>query len=257
MKALTIKARKNFPHFTLDVSWEMDREILVLFGPSGSGKSVTLQIIAGLLRPDEGVVASDGRVFFDSSSAINISPQKRSMGYVFQDRALFPHMTVKQNIAYGLLGADKAKKAGLVSELIARFHLKEVQDRHPHQISGGQKQRVILARTLIGRPQLLLLDEPFCALDNALRKEMHRLLIEIRRDFDIPIILVTHDLLEAYALPDKVVLYSHGQVAQTGTPKEIFRNLPNLDLDVYLALNLPELIDRAGCSVEPLLTGST
>jgi molybdate transport system ATP-binding protein len=244
MKALTVRAKKAFGHFSLDVSWDMEREILVLFGPSGSGKSVTLQVIAGLLQPDEGYVASEERVFHDSSTGLNVPPQQRSVGYVFQDRVLFPHMTVRQNIAYGLPNADKSTKVKMVSHLVSQFRLKDVQDKHPDQISGGQKQRVTLARALIGRPKLLLLDEPFSALDNNLRSEMHNLLLDIRRDFDVPIVLVTHDLLEAYALADKVVLYGQGRISHVGSPQDIFYNPSNPDLDLYMALNLPLLINR-------------
>lgn len=244
MNALTVRAKKAFGHFTLDVSWEMEREILVLFGPSGSGKSVTLQVIAGLFQPDEGYVASEERVFFDSSAGLHLPPQQRSVGYVFQDRVLFPHMTVKQNIAYGLPSADRSTQAKLVSQLVSRFRLMDVKDKHPDQISGGQKQRVTLARALIGKPKLLLLDEPFSALDNNLRAEMHNLLLEIRRDFDVPIVLVTHDLLEAYALADRVAVYTQGKVIHVGNPEEIFASSSNPDLDLYLSLSLPLLINR-------------
>lgn len=244
MNALTVRAKKAFGHFTLDVSWEMGREMLVLFGPSGSGKSVTLQIIAGLFHPDEGYVASEERVFYDSSIGLHLPPQQRSVGYVFQDRVLFPHMTIRQNIAYGLPTADRSTQTKKVSQLVNRFHLEDVQDKHPHQISGGQKQRVTLARALIGKPKLLLLDEPFSALDNNLRTEMHTLLLEIRRDFDVPIVLVTHDLLEAHALADRVALYSQGKVVHVGSTQEIFRSSSNPDLDLYVALNLPLLINR-------------
>jgi molybdate transport system ATP-binding protein len=244
MKALTVRAKKAFGHFSLDVFWEMDREILVLFGPSGSGKSITLQIIAGLVQPDEGYVASQDGVFYDGSVGLNVPPQKRSVGYVFQDRVLFPHMTVRQNIAYGLAKADKSTKIKMASQLVSRFRLNDVQNKLPDQISGGQKQRVTLARALMAKPKLLLLDEPFSALDNALRNEMHTLLLDIRREFDVPIVLVTHDLLEAYALADKVVLYSQGRVAHVGSPYEIFHSPSNPDLDLYMALNLPLLINR-------------
>lgn len=244
MRALTVRAKKAFGHFSLDVAWEMEREILVLFGPSGSGKSVTLQVIAGLVEPDEGYVASEELIFQDSSTGLNIPPQKRSVGYVFQDRVLFPHMTVRQNIAYGLPKADKATKTDMVSGLIRRFRLNDVEHKLPDHISGGQKQRVTLARALIGRPKLLLLDEPFSALDNVLRNEMHRLLLDIRREFDVPIVLVTHDILEAYTLADRVVLYSHGGVVHVGQPQEVFHSTSNLDLDLYMALNLPLLINR-------------
>lgn len=244
MRALAVRAKKALGHFNLDVSWEMDREILVLFGPSGSGKSITLQIIAGLVSPDEGYVASEERIFYDGSTGLNVPPQKRSVGFVFQDRVLFPHMTVRQNIAYGLPNADKSTRNERVSRLVDRFRLNDVEHRLPDQISGGQKQRVTLARALIGKPKLLLLDEPFSALDNVLRSEMHRLLLDVRREFDVPIVLVTHDVLEAYALADRVVLYSQGRIAHIGSPQEIFYSQTNPDLDLYLALNMPLLINR-------------
>jgi molybdate transport system ATP-binding protein len=132
----------------------------------------------------------------------------------------------------------------MVSQLVNRFRLKDVQDKLPDQISGGQKQRVTLARALMNRPKLLLLDEPFSALDNVLRSEMHRLLLDIRREFDVPIVLVTHDILEAYALADRVALYGQGRVARIGNLDELFHNPSNPDLDLYMALNLPLLINR-------------
>jgi molybdate transport system ATP-binding protein len=242
---ISLNVKKTMGNFTLDVEWEMDRELMVLFGPSGAGKSVTLQMLAGLLRPDEGRIVSDGRVFFDSTSGHDLPPQKRSLGYVFQDRALFPHMTVKQNIGYGVLGVDRESREAMVRTMIETFHLEDVEHKHPSQISGGQKQRVTLARALIGRPEALLLDEPFSALDNNLRIEMRQLLRGIRRDFDVPIVLVTHDLLEAYTMADYVVIYAAGRVVQAGTPDQIFNHTSNPDLDLYMALNLPFLLGRA------------
>jgi molybdate transport system ATP-binding protein len=242
---LSLKARKILGNFTLDVSWEMDRELMVLFGPSGAGKTITLQMLAGLLRPDEGRIVSGDRVFFDSASGIDLPPQERSLGYVFQDRALFPHMTVRQNIGYGVLGVDQAAREAMVRTMIETFHLEDVENKHPSQISGGQKQRVTLARALIGRPEALLLDEPFSALDNNLHIEMRQLLRGIRRDFNVPIILITHDLLEAYTLADNVVIYSAGRVIQVGTPEQLFNRTSNPDLDLSMVLNLPFLIGQA------------
>lgn len=239
---ISLKIRKTMGNFTLDVAWEMDRELMVLFGPSGAGKTVTLQMLAGLMKPDAGRIVSDGRVFFDSASGEDLPPQKRSLGYVFQDRALFPHMTVKQNIGYGVLGVDKESREAMVKAMIGTFHLEDVEHKHPSQISGGQKQRVSLARALIGRPEALLLDEPFSALDNNLRIEMRQLLRDIRRDFDVPIILVTHDLLEAYTLADYVVIYAAGRVVQAGAPEQLFNRASNPDMDLYMALNLPFLL---------------
>jgi molybdate transport system ATP-binding protein len=242
---LSVVIKKTLGNFSLDVSWSMERELLVLFGPSGAGKTLTLQMLAGLMRPDEGRIVSGNLVFFDRASGIDLPPQRRSLGYVFQDRALFPHMTVRQNIGYGVRGVDRAGRDERVREMIGIFHLEDLEHKYPSQISGGEKQRVTLARALIGRPEALLLDEPFSALDNNLRIEMRRLLRSIRRDFDVPIVLVTHDLLEAYTLADRVALYEAGRVVEVGTPRQLFNPASNPDLDFYMALNLPFLIGRA------------
>lgn len=241
---LTVRLRKNTGKFLLDISWEMDNEILVLFGHSGSGKSMTLQLMAGLMEPDEGRIVSDGKVFYDSSKGINLSPQKRSFGYAFQDRVLFPHMTVDENIRYGLTRSSDGNREKKVRQMLDIFHLDGIGNKYPSEISGGQKQRVTLARALIGRPGALLLDEPFSALDNTLRIEMRQLLMRIRKEFDVPIVLVTHDLLEAYTMADKVALYAGGLVAQTGTPGEIFYAPSSPDVDFYLALNFPFLANQ-------------
>ena len=154
----------------------MTNELAVLFGYSGAGKSLTLQLIAGLLKPDAGRITANGDVLFDSQKRINVPPQRRSLGYVFQDLALFPHMTVRQNIAYGATGLPRGARQERVGEMLEVFHLEDLADKPPAEISGGQKQRVALARALIRRPQALLLDEPFSALDNPLRREMRQFL---------------------------------------------------------------------------------
>ncbi len=221
---LSVKLLKKVKGFTLDVEWEIGNELAILLGGSGSGKSMTLQLIAGLMEPDEGFIRSNGSIFFDKTSGINISPQHRSLGYVFQDRVLFPHMTVKENIAYGLKGGSESEKRGQkVKEMIRLFHLQGLEDMYPSEISGGQKQRVALARALIGRPKALLLDEPFSALDNTLRLEMKRLLQEIRAEFEIAVVLVTHDIFEAYSMGDSIIVYSSGRVEQVGRRDDVFR----------------------------------
>jgi molybdate transport system ATP-binding protein len=221
---LSVKLLKKVKGFTLDVEWEIGNELAVLFGGSGSGKSMTLQLIAGLMEPDEGFIRSNGSIFFDKTSGINISPQHRSLGYVFQDRVLFPHMTVKENIAYGLTRESGPEKRGhKVKEMIRLFHLQGLEDMVPSEISGGQKQRVALARALIGRPKALLLDEPFSALDNTLRLEMRRLLQEIRAEFEIGVVLVTHDIFEAYSMGDSIIVYSSGRVEQVGRTDDVFQ----------------------------------
>jgi molybdate transport system ATP-binding protein len=234
--------KKRLGNFSLDVSWEMDNELIVLFGPSGAGKSLTLQMIAGLIEPEEGFIYSGNRILFDKAASVNVPPQQRALGYVFQDRVAFPHMTVEENIAYGLTRGHRGDKDRKVREMISLFHLEGLENKYPGEISGGQKQLVTLARALIGRPDALLLDEPFSALDTVLRTEMRQLLQDIRRQFNTPIILVTHDMLEAYSMADKVVVYSEGKVAQVGTPTLIFGGASNPDVDLFLALNYPILM---------------
>jgi len=219
---LSVSLKKQVNGFTLDIQWETDNESVVLFGYSGSGKSMTLQLIAGLMEPDEGFIHLDRNVLFDKGKNINIPPQKRNIGYVFQDCALFPHMTVKENIAFGIKGLSKTKRGIRVKEMIETFRLEDIRNKIPSEISGGQKQRVALARALIRRPELLLLDEPFSALDNPIRLEMRRLLQDVKERFNIPVILVTHDLVEAYTIADSIIVYSGGTVAQIGTPSEVF-----------------------------------
>jgi molybdate transport system ATP-binding protein len=219
---LSVRIVKKVEGFTLDVEWQIDNELAVLFGYSGSGKSMTLQCIAGLMKPDEGLIRANGDLFFDHALKVDVPPEKRSFGYVFQDRVLFPHMTVRGNIHYGCKGLLKSEIRLKVDEMIGLFHLRGLEDRFPAEISGGQKQRVALARALIGRPDALLLDEPFSALDHPIRLEMIRFLKEVRKEFNLPVVLITHDVFEAYALADKVIVYSGGKVVRTGSPGEIF-----------------------------------
>ncbi|TAN46106.1 MAG: ATP-binding cassette domain-containing protein [Nitrospirae bacterium] len=218
---IALNIRKRVNGFSLDMSWATGTGIAVLFGHSGAGKTMTLQMIAGLMQPDWGYIRFGNRTFFDSSRNIDLPPQQRSLGYVFQDLALFPHMTVSQNIFYGGNGMPKDEKTERTAEMIERFRLSGLENKLPPEISGGQKQRTAIARALIRRPDALLLDEPFSALDNPLRIEMRELLKEVRQGFDIPVVLVTHDLFEAYTLADTMIVCGGGRVIQTGTPAEV------------------------------------
>jgi len=221
---LSITLKKKVNGFSLDVAWEIGNELAVLFGYSGAGKSLTLQLIAGLMKPDSGVITANGKAYFDSGQDINIPPQHRSFGYVFQDLALFPHMTVKHNILYGAKGVAKDVRMERFSGMIESFRLHGLENKLPAEISGGQKQRVAFARALVRRPDVLLLDEPFSALDNPLRVEMRAFLLQVRKDFDIPVVLVTHDVVEAYTMPDTLIVYANGRVVQKGTPPEVFNS---------------------------------
>ncbi|MCU0578208.1 MAG: ATP-binding cassette domain-containing protein [Desulfobacterota bacterium] len=222
--ALSLKLYKRVNGFILDVAWTVQEETAVLFGYSGAGKSLTLQMIAGLMRPDRGTIRLEEWPLFDSRAGIDIRPQDRAIGYVFQDLALFPHMTVQENILYGAKGLGKEERLGRTGELIELLHLEGLPAKRPAEISGGQAQRVALARALIRRPKLLLLDEPFSALDNPLRLELQRCLTGAARQYRIPVILVTHDLNEALKLGDRIIVYSQGRVMQAGSPLEVQDN---------------------------------
>lgn len=219
---ISFSARKVFSGFTLDASWDIGNELVAIFGYSGAGKSMTLQMIAGLLTPDEGNIVLGESVLFDSRRNVNARPQKRSIGYVFQDLALFPHMTVGENIRYGGHGIERNEQDERCRELLRMFRITGLENRLPSQISGGQKQRVALARALIRRPAALLLDEPFSALDMPIRFEMRTMLKEVQRSFNMPVVLITHDADEALAVADRMIVYADGRVMQTGSPDEIF-----------------------------------
>ncbi len=219
---LSVKLLKKVNGFTLDVEWKIGNDLAVLFGFSGAGKSMTLQLIAGLMKPDDGVIKLNKNVLLDSSLKINLPPQERPFGYVFQDLALFPHMTVKANILYGAKGLDRVERQARVKGMIEIFRIEGLENRLPAEISGGQKQRVALARALMRKPEALLLDELFSALDNPIRLEMRSLLNDIRREFNIPVILVTHDIIEAYTMADGIIAYAGGRVKQVGSPNEVF-----------------------------------
>jgi molybdate transport system ATP-binding protein len=231
---LSVRLKKKVDGFSLDVAWEIGNELAVLFGHSGSGKSMTLQMITGLMRPDEGTVCSDSTIYFDSAEGVDSPPQARSFGYVFQDLALFPHMTVMRNIAFGASEVPRKERRSRAQELIEAFRLADIENRYPSEISGGQKQRVAFARALIRQPDLLLLDEPFSALDQPVRIEMRHFLKEVRRRFGIPVVLVTHDSNEAAFLAERVIVYSHGRVAQTGSWEEISARPASPEVEVLV-----------------------
>ncbi|MCX5901969.1 MAG: ATP-binding cassette domain-containing protein [Proteobacteria bacterium] len=234
---LSVKLRKKVNGFSLDVAWEVGNELAVIFGPSGSGKSMTLQLIAGLMYPDDGVVSLGGKIFYDGKQKIWLTPQQRSIGYVFQDLALFPHMTAEQNILYGAAGISPQDRERRLRDIMNLFHLEGLEHKLPCEISGGQKQRVAFARALIRQPDLLLLDEPFSALDHQLRTEMHDFLRDVRSIYRIPVILVTHDIFEAYCLADKVIVYADGINVDMGTPQEIFneQNMPDCETPLFFS----------------------
>ncbi len=211
-KTLASRGRR----FVLKAAFSSSEGFVVLFGPSGSGKTLTLQSIAGLLTPDSGKIVLRDSVLFDSKSGINIRPQHRKIGYVFQDYALFPHLTVFENIGFGLRkrwlqplsSTDRLK----VEEFLDIFEIKHLAAGFPFDLSGGQRQRVALARALIRNPEILLLDEPFSALDTFLRVKLRNELLAIQTRFKVPVIMITHDPEDIRAFAETLVTYDAGQV---------------------------------------------
>jgi len=186
---LQVRIQKRLDAFDLDVELEVDTGLTVLFGPSGAGKTMTLRAVAGLLTPDAGHIAINGECLFDSAQGVNLPPQRRRVGYVMQDYALFPHLTVAENIAFGLTGHTAREKQLIVREMLEVMRLEGLGSRRPDRLSGGQQQRVALARALVIQPRVLLLDEPFAALDTPLRSRLRRDLVEVRQRFDLPILV--------------------------------------------------------------------
>ena len=218
---LEVRLVKRLPGFTLDVAWTADGGVAALFGPSGSGKTLTLQCLAGLLRPDEGRIVVDGRVLFDAAAGADIPPQARRVGYVFQGYALFPHLTVAENVGFGLRGRPRDERARRVADVLTRLGLVGLERRRPAELSGGQRQRVALGRALAVDPALLLLDEPLSALDAPLRRALRAELRAVLSEWGTAAVVVTHDFGEAYRLGDRIVVYEGGRVVQAAPRAEL------------------------------------
>ena len=221
--SLIVDVKKTFGDFTLDVHFTAENGVMALLGASGCGKSMTLKCIAGIEKPDEGHIELDGEVLFDSSMHINLPPQKRRVGYLFQNYALFPNMTVRQNILCGLnREKDRETKEKRVRDMLRMMQLEGLEDRKPVQLSGGQQQRVALARILVNDPQLLLLDEPFSALDSNLRDSLKVEMRDLLQSFGREVLMVTHDRTEAYNMSSKIAVMDRGRLLTIKTPKELF-----------------------------------
>ena len=214
---LSVDITKNLPDFSLSIRFSIERDILVLFGPSGCGKTTTLRSIAGLLQPDGGRIVNDGEVFFDAAGKIFIPPRQRRIGYMFQDFALFPHMSVYRNIWYGVRDHDREARQ-MYEKLTSLLKIGHLAERSPGQLSGGEKQRVALARALMAQPKILLLDEPLSSLDTETRLEVRNELREMERIWNIPFILVTHDPDEASFLGDQVLYMQKGRQVGLAAP---------------------------------------
>jgi molybdate transport system ATP-binding protein len=220
--SLSVRVCKTLAReFSLEAEFEVAAGITILFGQSGAGKSTLLNCIAGLMAPDAGRIALDANVLFDSVRKVNISARKRSVGYLFQNLALFPHLTVKQNVQYGLAKAPAAVRDKKVSTILESFRIAHLLAGKPNELSGGERQRVALARSLVTDPKVLLLDEPLTALDASTKSEIIADLRAWNASHEIPIIYVTHAVRETFALGERVVVLDNGRVVAKGTPQEV------------------------------------
>jgi len=224
--SLEVDIKKELPQFKLELAFSAGSTVLGILGSSGAGKSMTLRCIAGLETPARGRIILQDTVLFDSEKGINLPAKKRQIGFLFQNYALFPHLTVWQNISFGLLGVPKKEQVRRVEEKIAMVRLEGFEHRLPHQLSGGQQQRTALARALIMEPRALLLDEPFSALDSHLKSQVGGELLEVLSAYRGVTIFVTHDLEELYRICDKLMILNDGQKIATGNKEDLFERPP-------------------------------
>ena len=227
---LEVEIKKAVEGFSLDISIKSDAQRIGVLGPSGSGKSMTLKCIAGIDRVDKGHIVLDGRTLYDSESGVGVIPQNRRVGYLFQNYALFPTMTVMQNIMAAVKG-PRSKKREAADAILCRFGLKELQNRLPHELSGGQQQRTALARIMAAKPDLILLDEPFSALDGHIRGRMQEELNEMLRNFQGQVLMVSHDLDDICRFSEDLFIVSAGKIIRGGRKKDV--------------LNFPESVETA------------
>lgn len=226
--SLNINIEKHFGTFNLSTKFEHENGILGFLGESGSGKSMTLKCISGLVRPSSGKIIINNNTFFDSDKRINLCPQKRKVGYLFQNYALFPNMTILENIQISISNAKDKEKISLCTEYIERLGLSNLEKHYPWQLSGGQQQRAALARALITNPETLLLDEPFSALDQHLRNNLEKELMSILKSYNGNVIFVTHDIAEAYRVCDNIIVYENGKSLKKRDKKSLFKKPQSL-----------------------------
>ena len=219
--SLLVEIEKQLGNFHLDVRFQAETETLALLGASGCGKSMTLKCIAGIMTPDRGRIVLNGRVLFDSEAGIDLPPQQRRVGYLFQNYALFPTMTVEKNILCGIRSGSKAEKAAALSATLHRFRLEDLEKRYPAQLSSGQQQRVAIARALAMDPEVLLFDEPTSALDPEMVGEVLDVMVNLAEE-GMTMICVTHEMGFARTVADRLIFMDQGQIVEAGKPDTLF-----------------------------------
>lgn len=232
--SLLVDIEKKLGAFTLHAQFETSGGIMALLGASGSSKSVTLKCIAGIMTPDRGRIVLDGKTLFDSEARVNLTPQQRRVGYLFQQYALFPNMTVMQNILCGVRSGTKAERRRKVQDSLRRFRLEGLEKKYPAQFSGGQQQRVALARALVIQPDVLLMDEPLSNLDAKLRVEMRSVIRHTQKSVGITTVYVTHDQEEAMAISDRIAVMKDGVIQHVGTPRDIYQRPKNVFVATFI-----------------------
>jgi len=216
------KLQSNSGTMNLDVDFHITNgKLLTLYGKSGAGKTTILKIIAGLLKPDRGSIIVNNKIWYDEDKKIDLRTQKRNIGFVFQEYSLFPNMSVRENLTFAL---TKGQDEKIVSDLIEIIDLGDLQNRNPDTLSGGQKQRVALARTLVQRPEILLLDEPLSALDDEMRIRLQQYVLKVHQEFNLTTILISHDISEIIKMSDYLMELDHGRIVSKGTAKDMFMN---------------------------------
>lgn len=251
--ALEVRFRKRLASFILAPDFSCEAEPLAILGPSGAGKSMTLRCIAGLERPDEGSIRLNGRTLFDSNTGINLPARQRGIGLLFQNYALFPHLTVIQNVVFGAQQIPRGELDARAQQQITDVHLEGLEHRLPRELSGGEQQRAALARALATDPKALLLDEPLSALDTYLRSKIEQQLITTLAQFRKPALYVTHNIEEAYRVSTKLVVLAKGEVVANGIRDEVFREPPNLEVALLTGLkNFSRARSRGTGSIEAL-----
>lgn len=231
------RIRKAYGAFALDVEFTTAGGITVLFGASGAGKTLTLDCIAGFAKPEEGRILLDDVLLFDGAAHVSLPPQRRQCGYVFQNYALFPHMTLRQNLAFAAERLPRLERHRSLNDMIERFQLSDAADRKPGQCSGGQRQRCSIARALVSSPKVLLLDEPSRGLDAPLRTELYDIIRQVRANFGVPVLLVTHDIDECFELGDEMIVLRDGRIVQKAPPRKVADHPASLDVARLLGMH--------------------